>query len=116
MKFCTVSIDCWEVFILYLPYLPVQNRLEDCSNLSTKVSLGINSFEDSALEEVNSEIELKKFMTTLGYLEEEERFSQLELKLENARLLAFPNKPGLEIVAELEFCTILTNFFEQFIL
>ena len=55
-------------------------------------------------------------MTTLGYLEEEERFSQLELKLESARLLAFPNKPGLEIVAELEFCTILTNFFEQFIL
>ena len=55
-------------------------------------------------------------MTILGYLEEEERFSQLELKFESARLLAFPNKSGLEIVAELEFCTILTNFFEQFIL
>ena len=57
-----------------LSYFPVQNSLEGWCNLSTKVSLDINSFEDSVLEEINSEIELKEFMTTLGFLEEEERF------------------------------------------
>ena len=92
-----------------LSYLPVQNSLDGCYNLSTKVSLDINSFEDSALEEINSEIELKEFMTTLGFLEEEERFSQFELKLENARLSAFSSKPRLKTAAELEFCTILTD-------
>ena len=51
-------------------------------------------------------------MATLSFLEEEERFSQFELKLETARLSAFSNKPGLEIEAELEFRTILTNFSE----
>ena len=51
-------------------------------------------------------------MTTLGFLEEEERFSQFELKLESAELSAFSDKPGPEIEAELEFCTILKNFSE----
>ena len=97
---------------MYLPFLPVQNTLQGCSNLSTKVSLCINLFEDSLLEEINSEVELKEFMTTLGFLEEEERFSQFELKLESARLSAFSDKPGLEREAQLEFCTILTNFSE----
>ena len=46
-------------------------------------------------------------MTTVGFLGE--IFSEFELKLESARLSAFFNKPGLEIEAELEFCTILTN-------
>lgn len=44
---------------MYLPYLPVQNILEGCSNLPIKVSPDINSFEDSAVEESNSEVELK---------------------------------------------------------
>ena len=112
LKFCTVSVDCSEVFVLYLPYLSVQNTFESCSNLSAKVSLDINSFEDSLLEEINSEIELREFMTTLGFTEEEERFSQFKLKLESPELLAFSGKSGLEIEAELEFCTILTNFCE----
>ena len=90
----------------------VLNTLEGCSNLSAKVSLDINSFEDFVLEEINSEVELKDFMTTVGFLEEEEIFSEFELKLESARLSTFSNKPGLEIEAELEFCTILTNFSE----
>ena len=51
-------------------------------------------------------------MITLGFLEEEERFLRFELELENARLSAFSNKPELEIEAELEFYTILTNFSE----
>ena len=51
-------------------------------------------------------------MTTLGFLEEEERFSQFELKLGSAGLSAFSDKPRLEIEAQLEFCTILTNFSE----
>ena len=95
-----------------MPYLPVQNTLEGCCNLSTKVFLGINSFEDFVLEEINSEVELKEFMTTVGFLEEEEIFPEFELKLESARLSAFPKKPGLEREAESEFCTILTNFSE----
>ena len=72
-----------------LSYLLVQNTLEGCSNLSTKVSLDINSIEDSALQEINSEVELKEFIT-LGFLEEEE--------IHNS------NKPGLEIEEESEFC------------
>ena len=48
-------------------------------------------------------------MTTVGFLEEKEIFSEFEL-LESARLSAFYNTPGLEIKAEFEFCTILTNF------
>ena len=48
-------------------------------------------------------------MITLAVLEEEERFSEFELKLESAGLSAFSDKPGLGIEAELEFCTILTN-------
>ena len=67
-------------------------------------------------KKINSEVELKRFMTTLGFSEEEESFSQFELKLESAGLSAFSNKPGLEIEAELEFCTILANFSEEFIL
>ena len=55
-------------------------------------------------------------MTTLGFLEEEERFSQFELKLRTAGLSAFSDKPRLEIEAQLEFCTILTNFSEYLIL
>ena len=93
---------------MHLPHLPAQNKLEGCSNLSTKVSLDINSFEDFVLEEINLEVELKEFMTTVG-LEEKETFSEIEL-LESARLSAFSSTPGLEIEAELEFCTILTNF------
>ena len=54
-------------------------------------------------------------MTTLGSLKEEERLSKFELKLGSARLSAFSNKSELEIKAELEFCTILTNFSEEFI-
>ena len=38
-KFCTVEVDCSEVFILYLPYLPGQNTSKGCSYLLTKVSL-----------------------------------------------------------------------------
>ena len=44
---------------------------------------------------MNSEVELKEFMATLYFLEEEGRFSQYELKLESAGLSAFSNKPGL---------------------
>ena len=51
-------------------------------------------------------------MIHLLYLEEEERFSQLELNLESAGLSAFSNKLGFEIEGELENCTILTNFSE----
>ena len=109
MNFCIVLVDSWEVFTLYLPYLPVQNKLEGRSNLSTKVSLDINSFEDFVLEEINLEVELKEFMTTVGFLEEKEIFSEFEL-LESARLSAFSNTPGLKIEAELEFYTILTIF------
>ena len=101
---------------MYLPYLSVHNTLEGCSNLLTKVSLDINSFKDIVLEEINSEVELKEFMTTVGFLEEKEIFLEFELKLESARLSAFSSKPGLEIEAELEFCTILTNFSGLFIL
>lgn len=46
----------------------MQNTLESYSNLSTKVSLDINSFEYSALEKINSETELEKVMITLGFL------------------------------------------------
>ena len=46
---------------MYLSYLSVKNTLEGRSNLSTKVSLDINSFEDSALGEISSEVELKEF-------------------------------------------------------
>ena len=74
---------------MYLLYLPVQDTLEGCSNLSTKISLYIDSFEDSPLEEINSEVELKEFMTILGFLEEEERFKKFDLKLESAGLSAF---------------------------
>ena len=49
-------------------------------------------------------------MTKLDFVEKEERFSQFELKLRSARFSAFSDKPGLEIEAELELCTILTNF------
>ena len=95
---------------MYLPCLPVQSKLEGCStNLSTKVSLDINSFEDFVLKEINLEVELKEFMTTAGFLEEKEIFSEFEL-LEKARSSAFSNTPGLEIEAELELCTVLTNF------
>ena len=94
---------------IILTYLPVQNKLEGCSNFSTKVSLDINSFEDFVLEEINLEVKLKEFLTTAGFLEEKEVFSESEL-LESARLSAFSNTRGLEIEAELEFCTILTNF------
>ena len=97
---------------MYLPYLTVQNTLEGCSNLSTKVSLDINSFEDFVLEEINSEVELKEFITMVGFLEEEKIFSEFELKLESASLSALSNKPGLEIEAELELCTISTNVSE----
>ena len=83
MKFCTASLDCWEIFKLYLPYLPVQDTLESCCNLSIKVSLDINTFEDPVLEEINLEIDLNEFMLILGLLEEEKRFSQFELKLES---------------------------------
>ena len=69
LKFHTESVDCWEVFILYLAYLPVWNTSEDCSDSLTKVYLDINSFQDSALEEFNSEVELKEFMTTLDFPE-----------------------------------------------
>ena len=94
---------------IILTYLPVQNKLEGCSNFSTKVSLDINSFEDFVLEEINLEVKLKEFLTTAGFLEEKEVFSESKL-LESARLSAFSNTRGLEIEAELEFCTILTNF------
>ena len=62
-----------------------------CCNLSTKVTLHINSFEDFVLEEMNLEVELKEFMTTVGFLEEEEIFSEFEL-WESARLsyIIFP--------------------------
>ena len=50
-------------------------------------------------------------MTTVGFLEEKERFSQFVLKLESAGLLGFSNNPGLEIEAELQFCAILISFF-----
>ena len=72
----------------------------------------MNSFEDFVLGEINSEVELKEFMTTVGFLGEEEMFSEFELKLESTRLSPFLNLPGLEIDAELEFCTIQTNFSE----
>ena len=94
---------------MYLLYLPVQNKLEACSNLSTKVSLDINLFEDFVLEKINSEVELKHFVTTVELLEEKEIFLEFEL-LESARLSAFSNTLGLEIEAELEFCTFLINF------
>ena len=113
LNFCTVSVDCWYVFTLHLPYLPVQSVSESCSNLWTKGSLDINSVEDFVLEEINSEVELKQFMTTACLLEVEEIFSEFELKLGSARLSAFSNKPGeLQIEAELELCTILTNVAE----
>ena len=83
---------------MYLLYLLVQNILKGCSNLSTEVLLDINSFENLALEEINSEFELKEFMIT-GFLEVEEIFSQFELKLESLGLSPFSNKPGLEIEA-----------------
>ena len=58
-------------------------------------------------------------MTTVGFLEEKEIFSEIGLKLESVRLSNFSNKPELEIEVELEFCdvelefcTILTNFSE----
>ena len=54
---------------MYLAYLPVWNTSEDCSDSLTKVYLDINSFQDSALEEFNSEVELKEFMTTLDFPE-----------------------------------------------
>ena len=74
---------------MYLPYLPVQNTLEGCSNLSTKVSLYINSFEDFILEEIDSEVELKDCMTTVGFLEEEEIFLELELKIRKCQIINF---------------------------
>ena len=49
-------------------------------------------------------------MLTLGLLEEEKRFSRFELKLESTEFSVFADKPELEIEAELEFCTTLTNF------
>ena len=61
-------------------------------------------------------------MVTLVFLEEEERFSQFELKLESVELSVFSKKPGLEIEPELEFririlyCTIFADFPETFIL
>ena len=78
--------------------------------MSIKVSLDINTFEDPVLEEINLEVDLNEFMLTLGLLEEEKRFSQFELKLESTGLSVFADKPELEIEAELEFCTTLTNF------
>ena len=78
MNFCTVLVDCCEVLVLYLPYLPVQNTIEGCCILSTKVSLHINSFEDFVLEEINSEVQLKEFIVTVGFLEDEEIFSKFE--------------------------------------
>ena len=108
----SLSADLLIGIYILLTILTCTKRIKDYSNLSVKVSLGINSFEDSVLEEINSEVKLKELMITLGFLEEEERFLRFELKLENARLSAFSNKPELEIEAELEFYTILTNFSE----
>ena len=52
-------------------------------------------------------------MTTACLFEVEEIFSEFALKLGSARLSAFSNKPGeLQIEAELELCTILTNVAE----
>ena len=51
-------------------------------------------------------------MTTLDFLEKEEKCSQFGLKLGSAGFSAFSDKPE----AELELCTILTNFSGQFIL
>ena len=51
-KFPTVAADFSEVFILYLPHLPVQN-IEGCSYLLNKASLDKSLFEDSTLEESN---------------------------------------------------------------
>ena len=108
----SLSADLLIGIYILLTILTCTKRIKDYSNLSVKVSLDINSFEDSVLEEINSEVKLKELMITLGFLEEEERFLRFELKLENARLSAFSNKPELEIEAELEFYTILTNFSE----
>ena len=108
----SLSADLLRGIYILLTILTCTKRIKDYSNLSVKVSLDINSFEDSVLEEINSEVKLKELMITLGFLEEEERFLRFELKLENARLSAFSNKPELEIEAELEFYTILTNFSE----
>ena len=44
-------------------------------------------------------------MTTLDFPEQEEKFSQFELKLESFGLLAFSSKTGLERKAVLKFCT-----------
>ena len=108
----SLSADLLRGIYILLTILTCTKRIKDYSNLSVKVSLDINSFEDSVLEEINSEVKLKELMITSGFLEEEERFLRFELKLENARLSAFSNKPELEIEAELEFYTILTNFSE----
>ena len=48
----------------------------------------------------STQVDLKEFMITLGFLEEKKRFSQFELKLKSAGLSAFSNKPRLEIEAE----------------
>ena len=95
--------------------LTCKNTLEGYSNLSIKLSTGMNSFEEFALEEINSEVELKEFMATVGFLEEEEIFSEFVLKLGSVRLTAFSNKLELEIETELEFSTFFTNFSEYFI-
>ena len=42
-------------------------------------------------------------MTTVGFSEEKEIFSEFELKSESVRLSAFSNTPGREIEAELQF-------------
>ena len=55
-------------------------------------------------------------MTTLDFLEKEEKCSQFGLKLGSAGFSAFSDKPELEIEAELELCTILANFSGQFTL
>ena len=47
-------------------------------------------------------------MTTVGFLEEKEIFSEFEL-LGSARLSAFSNTSRLEIEAELKLCAVLTN-------
>ena len=50
-------------------------------------------------KEVNSEVEVKYFMTTLGFSEKEERLLQFDLKLESAGLSTFSNKLGVEVEA-----------------
>ena len=73
------------------------------------------SFEEFALEEISSESELKEFLTTVDFLEEEEIFSEFVLKLGSARFTAFSSKLELEIETELEFSTAFTKFSEYFI-